>query len=252
MSHHYIQFNDVRYRYPNGYEALRGITLRISHGEKVALLGLNGAGKSTLLLQTNGLLMPTSGQVDIGGIPVTRRTLRRVRQSVGMVFQNPDDQLFMPTVGEDVAFGPANMGLDRDTVARRVTEALSAVGASHLRDRSPARLSGGQKRAVAIATVLSMQPDILVMDEPTANLDFPARRQVIGIVKGFTHTCLIATHDLEMVRELCPRTIVLKEGRVIADTLTERVFADTALMESLGIDSPLMTVVPSAGTSLQT
>lgn len=226
MSHHYIKFKDVHFTYPNGYEALKGISFLITHGEKVALLGLNGAGKSTVLLHTNGLLMPTLGEVNVGDIPVTKKTLRIVRQSVGMVFQNADDQLFMSTVEEDVAFGPLNMGLDRAEVERRVTAALECVGASDLRRRSPFRLSGGQKKRVAIATVLSMEPSILVMDEPTAELDLEARRQVCDIVKSFNHTCLIATHDLALARELCERAIIISDGRVVADGAADEIVAE--------------------------
>lgn len=226
MSHHYIRFNDVHFTYPNGYEALKGVSFLITHGEKVALLGLNGAGKSTVLLHTNGLLMPTSGEVNVGDIPVTKKTLRIVRQSVGMVFQNADDQLFMSTVEEDVAFGPLNMGLSGAEVERRVGSALEKVGASDLRGRSPFRLSGGQKKRVAIATVLSMEPSILVMDEPTAELDLEARRQVCDIVKSFHHTCLIATHDLTLARELCERAIVIADGRVVADGPVDKISAD--------------------------
>lgn len=235
MSHHFIQFKDVHYAYPNGYEALQGVTFRITHGEKVALLGRNGAGKSTLLLHTNGLLLPTSGEVNIGGVIVTPKTLKLVRQSVGMVFQNPDDQLFMNTVEEDVAFGPANMGLTETEINDRVTQALRAVGCEELRYRAPYQLSGGQKRAVAIATVLSMEPNILVLDEPTSNLDQPSRRDCIDIIKNFMHTCLIATHDLDLVREVCPRSIVIDGGKVMADTSTAQVFSDPELLKILGI-----------------
>lgn len=225
MSHHFLRFTDVHYTYPNGYEALKGVDFFISHGEKVALFGLNGAGKSTILLHTNGLLLPTSGEVNVGGIPVTKKTLRTVRQSVGMVFQNADDQLFMSTVEEDVAFGPLNMGLEGEEVERRVTAALDMVGASDLRSRSPFRLSGGQKKRVAIATVLSMEPSVLVMDEPTAELDLEARKQVCDIVKAFHHTCLIATHDMALARELCERAIVITDGRVTADGPVEEIAA---------------------------
>ena len=182
MSHHYLRFDDVHYRYPNGYEALCGVSFRITHGEKVALVGANGAGKSTLLLHTNGLLMPSQGGVVLGGIALTRRTLPLVRQSVGLVFQDSDNQLFMPTVEEDVAFGPSNMRLEPEEIRRRVTEALDAVGALDLRGESPFRLSGGQKKRVAIATVLAMEPSVLVMDEPTSNLDPRARRQIIDLI----------------------------------------------------------------------
>ena len=226
MSHHYLRFDDVHYRYPNGYEALCGVSFRITHGEKVALVGANGAGKSTLLLHTNGLLMPSQGGVVLGGIALTRRTLPLVRQSVGLVFQDSDNQLFMPTVEEDVAFGPSNMRLEPEEIRRRVTEALDAVGALDLRGESPFRLSGGQKKRVAIATVLAMEPSVLVMDEPTSNLDPRARRQIIDLIRRFSHTTLIATHDMEMVLDLCDRTIVMKEGRIVADGSTRHVFGD--------------------------
>ena len=238
MSHHYLRFDDVHYRYPNGYEALCGVSFRLTHGEKVALVGANGAGKSTLLLHTNGLLMPSQGGVVLGGIALTRRTLPLVRQSVGLVFQDSDNQLFMPTVEEDVAFGPSNMRLEPEEIRRRVTEALDAVGALDLRGESPFRLSGGQKKRVAIATVLAMEPSVLVMDEPTSNLDPRARRQIIDLIRRFSHTTLIATHDMEMVLDLCDRTIVMKEGRIVADGSTRHVFGDLALLEECGLEQP--------------
>ena len=238
MSHHYLRFDDVHYRYPNGYEALCGVSFRITHGEKVALVGANGAGKSTLLLHTNGLLIPSQGEVVMGGIKLTRRTLPLVRQSVGLVFQDSDNQLFMPTVEEDVAFGPSNMRLEPEEIRRRVTEALDAVGALDLRGESPFRLSGGQKKRVAIATVLSMEPSVLVMDEPTSNLDPRARRQIIDLIRRFSHTTLIATHDMEMVLDLCDRTIVMKQGRIVADGSTRHVFGDLALLEECGLEQP--------------
>lgn len=220
MSHHYIQFKDVRFGYPGGQEVLKGVNFRINHGEHVALLGLNGSGKSTMLLQINGLLMPVSGEVIVGDIPVTRKTLRLIRQTVGMIFQNSDDMLFMPTIGEDVAFGPRNMNLPEAEVARRVTDALDAVGLSGMADRPAFTLSGGQRRAAAIASVLSMQPDILVLDEPSANLDARARRQLIDILKQFRHTILLATHDTDMALELCPRSLLIDDGRIVADRPT--------------------------------
>lgn len=238
MSHHYLRFDDVHYRYPNGYEALCGVSFCITHGEKVALVGANGAGKSTLLLHTNGLLIPSQGEVVMGGIKLTRRTLPLVRQSVGLVFQDSDNQLFMPTVEEDVAFGPSNMRLEPEEIRRRVTEALDAVGALHLRGASPFRLSGGQKKRVAIATVLSMEPSVLVMDEPTSNLDPRALRQIIDLIRRFGHTTLIATHDMEMVLDLCDRTIVMKQGRIVADGSTRHVFGDLALLEECGLEQP--------------
>ena len=238
MSHHYLRFDDVRYTYPDGHEALRGVSFTLRHGEKAALVGMNGAGKSTLLLHTDGLLLPSSGRVDVGGITVTRKTLPIVRQTVGLVFQDADNQLFMPTVGEDVAFGPANMGLTPEEIDERVTRALRAVGAEALRDSAPCRLSGGQKKSVAIATVLAMEPSILVMDEPTSNLDPRARRLIIDLLSRFDHTMLIATHDIDMIPELCPRTIVMHEGRIAADGDTERIFADLPLIEPCGLEQP--------------
>lgn len=236
MSHHYIQFKDVDYSYPGGKKALDGVSFRINHGEKVALLGVNGAGKSTLLLHTNGLLLPQRGEVNVGDVPVGKKTLPIVRQNVGMVFQNPDDQLFMSTVEEDVAFGPANMGLPYEEIRRRVSSALRAVGAEDLANRSPWQLSGGQKRRVAIATVLSMEPNILVLDEPTSNLDWSARRQLIGLLKGFDHTILVATHDLAMVNELCGRILVIDHGRIIADSDPGILERDERLRVMLGIE----------------
>ncbi len=223
MSHHFIRFTDVHYAYPDGTEALKGITFTATHGERVAILGLNGSGKSTLLLQTNGLLLPTSGEVNIGDVPVTKKTASLVRQAVGMVFQDPDDMLFMPTVYDDVAFGPRNMNLPEEEVQRRVTDALRAVGLEDTSSKAAFQLSGGQRRSVAIASVLSMEPDILVLDEPSANLDLSARRNLIDLLNTFHHTILLATHDLEMALELCPRAILLSEGSIIADAPTPQV-----------------------------
>lgn len=217
MSHHFIRFTDVCHTYPDGTEALKGINFNISHGEKVALLGLNGSGKSTLLLHTNGLLFPTSGEVNIGDIPVDKKTAPIVRRTVGMVFQNPDHMLFMPTIYDDVAFGPRNMGLPETEVARRVKEALKAVDLAGVERKSAFQLSGGQRRSAAIASVLSMEPSIMVLDEPTANLDARARRMLIDLLKGFSHTILIATHDFAMARELCPRSILIADGKIAAD-----------------------------------
>lgn len=243
MSHHYMRFNNVRYTYSNGYEALKGVSFRIDHGEKVALVGVNGAGKSTLFLHTNGLLLPTQGDVNIGDIPICKKTLPIIRQTVGLVFQNPDDQLFMPTVADDVAFGPINMKLPPLEIERRVTQALEDVGASALRNRMGYQLSGGQKRSVAIATVLAMEPDILVMDEPSSNLDPKARRQLINLVRSFAHTCLIATHDLDMVWELCKRTIVMKDGMILADGSTQDIFSDKSLLEESGLEQPYQAIL---------
>ncbi|MBR6759015.1 MAG: ABC transporter ATP-binding protein [Alistipes sp.] len=237
--HHYLQFDSVHFAYPDGHEALRGVSFHLTHGEHVALAGANGAGKSTLLMQTNGLLMPSKGSIDVGGITLSAQSLNTIRQRVGFIFQDADNQLFMPTVEEDIAFGPSLMPLSASEVASRVDKALQAVGCEHLRHREPHTLSGGEKRRIAIATVLAMTPSILVLDEPTIGLDPKARRELINLLRDFSHTILIATHDMELIAELCPRTIVLKEGMIVADMATDAIFADVALMEECGLEQPL-------------
>ncbi len=217
MSHHYMKFENVSYSYPDGSEALHDVSFSITHGTKLALLGLNGAGKSTLLLHMNGLLIASSGKVIVGGVEVSSKTAKIVRQHVGMVFQNSDNQLFMPTIDDDVAFGPLNMQLPEQEVSRRVECALSAVGMLQHRHRPSFKLSGGQKRSCAIATVLSMEPDVLVLDEPTAGLDCRQRRQIIEIIRAFPHTCVIATHDVDLAQQICERAVLLDSGRVVAD-----------------------------------
>lgn len=245
MSHHYIKFTDVSYQYPDGFKALEDVNIHITHGERVALLGKNGAGKSTLLLHCNGLLLPSSGEVNIGGVPVTKKTLPDIRRNVGMVFQNPDDQLFMPTVEEDVAFGLINMHLPPGEVRKRVDDALALTGTSQLRLKSPMNLSGGQKRRVAIATVVSMMPSVLILDEPTSNLDFAARRELINLLKSFHHTQLIATHDLGLIQELCTRIIVISAGRIFADGKVEQILCDKRVREELSLDNEPFTEVKS-------
>jgi cobalt/nickel transport system ATP-binding protein len=239
MSHHLVEVQGLGYSYPDGTSVLHGISFRITHGEAVAIIGANGAGKSTLLLQLNGCLFPQAGTVRIGDFPLHKGTLSHIRRTVGMVFQDPDDQLFMPTVFDDVAFGPLNLGLPREEVEVRVMQSLATVGASHLRDRPPYRLSGGEKRAVAIAAVLSMSPSILVMDEPSSSLDPKTRRQLIELLKTFQHTRIIATHDLDLVLNLCPRTIVLKDGRVLADGPSLDILQNEELLDLSGLEKPL-------------
>lgn len=239
MSHHIVEVRDLEYRYADGTAALRGVSFRIEPGESVGVVGENGAGKSTLLLHLNGCLFPSKGVVRIGDVPVVRRTLPQVRRSVGTVFQDPNDQLFMPTVGEDVAFGPLNMHLPCDEVEQRVRGSLEAVNALHTRARPPHRLSGGEKRAAAIATALSMSPDILVLDEPSAGLDPQARRRLIHLLAGFRQTKVVASHDLDMILALCPRTIVLHQGTVAADGPTGTVLSDRDLLARSGLDLPL-------------
>jgi cobalt/nickel transport system ATP-binding protein len=238
MSHHIVEVRDLFFTYPDGTKALQGVSFRVEHGGAVALVGANGAGKSTLLLHLNGYLPTTQGEVRIGEAALTRETAVLVRRAVGMVFQDPDDQLFMPTVAEDVAFGPLNAGWPPDQVERRVATALDRVGMTHVGARPPYRLSAGEKRAVAIATVLAMEPDILVMDEPSSNLDPRARRRLIQLLQSFTHTKIIATHDLELVVEVCERVIVLDGGRVVADGPTRIILNDEALMLAHGLERP--------------
>jgi len=239
MSHHIVEVRGLRYCYPDGAKALSGVDFRIRHGESVAVVGANGAGKSTLLLHLNGCLAPTHGNVRIGDYPLTKATLQQVRRTVGMVFQDPDDQLFLPTVYDDVAFGPLNLGLPAEEVDERVRQALDTVNCAHLGSRPPYKLSGGEKRSVAIATVLAMTPDILVLDEPSSNLDPQARRKLINLLRGFSHTKIMASHDLDMVLEVCERTIVLHQGKVLADGPTRSIFANDALLEQSHLERPL-------------
>ena len=239
MSHHIVEVRNLRHVYPDGSAALREVSFRITHGESVAIIGANGAGKSTLLLHLNGALAATSGEIRIGDFPLTKGTLPAIRRTVGMVFQDPDDQLFMPTVYDDVAFGPLNLGLTGADVEQRVQDALDRVGVGHLRDKAPYHLSGGEKKRVAIATVLAMAPDILVMDEPTNGLDPCARRQLMGLLREFRHTRIFTSHDLDMVLDLCERTIVLHEGEVKADGPTIEIFRDDDLLARCRLERPL-------------
>ncbi len=239
MSHHIVAVEDLSYRYPDGTDALRGVSFQVLHGESVAVVGANGAGKSTLLMHLNGTLPPSSGRVAIGEVPISKGTIREARRTVGMVFANPDDQLFMPTVRDDVAFGPLNLGLSAEDVAERVRAALEQVGASHLADRPPYRLSSGEKRLAAIATVLSMAPSILVMDEPSSHLDPWARRTLIDLLGTFEHSKIIATHDLDLVLDLCPRTIVMCGGSVTADGPTMEIFGNEELLLRCRLERPL-------------
>lgn len=238
MSHHIVEVKQLRHVYPDGTEALRDVSFRIHHGEAVAIIGANGAGKSTLLLHLNGYLTATSGAIRIGDHQLVKETLGEIRRTVGMVFQDPDDQLFMPTVYDDVAFGPLNQGLAAADVDRCVMEALARVDALELRDKPPYHLSGGEKKRVAIATVLSMLPEILVLDEPTSGLDPRARRQLMALLRAFHHTRIVTSHDLDMVLELCERTIVLHDGTVMADGPTLEIFRNEALLAACHLEKP--------------
>lgn len=239
MSHHIVDFINVSYSYPDGNKALEDLNVRIRHGEAVALVGANGAGKSTMLKLLVGILIPDCGEIRLGELPVTRKTLGLVRQQVGYTFQDPDDQLFNTSVYNDVAFGPRNYGLEEKEVERRVLKALQTVGMEQLMHRAPYKLSGGEKRAASIATVLSMEPSVLALDEPSDSLDPRSRRRLIELLKGFCHTRLIATHDLDMAIELCSRTIVLKNGRIAYDGPTAEIMTDSRLLEECGLELPL-------------
>ncbi|MEB3336717.1 MAG: ATP-binding cassette domain-containing protein [Leptolyngbyaceae bacterium] len=241
MHHNPIFIHNLTYTYADGTHALKGIDLSIEATERVALVGANGSGKSTLLLHINGLLIPQSGNMIVGKWPVEPQYLKAIRNFVGLVFQNPDDQLFMPTVWEDIAFGPMGQGLTGKVLEQRVQQVMIAVGLDidHYRQRNTNNLSGGEKKRVAIAGVLAMQPDVLVFDEPSAQLDPRSRRQLIDLLQRLPHTQLIATHDLDMALELCPRTIVLSQGRVVYDGKTEAVMSNQKLLSQHALELPL-------------
>jgi cobalt/nickel transport system ATP-binding protein len=245
-----LDVRGVQYAYPDGHVALRGVDLSVRRGERVALLGPNGAGKTTLVLHLNGILNGGGGSVAVGGLTVDRdrATLAEIRRRVGIVFQDPDDQLFLPTVGEDVAFGPANLGLHGAELTARVDEALAAVGMSEHRDRAPHHLSYGQRRRVAVATVLSMRPEILVLDEPSSNLDPAARRELAEILRSLPVTLLMVTHDLPYALELCDRSVILDEGRIVADAPTRELLADADLLAAHRLELPYGFAVPDALT----
>jgi cobalt/nickel transport system ATP-binding protein len=232
---------DVRglaYAYPDGHQALYGVNLHVHAGERVALLGPNGAGKTTLVLHLNGILTAGAGSVSVSGLPVDKQHMAEIRRRVGIVFQDPDDQLFLGSVRQDVAFGPTNLGLRGAALDRRVMDALDRVGMADFADRPPHHLSFGQRRRVAVATVLAMEPEILVLDEPSSNLDPASRRELADILRSLDVTVLMVTHDLPYALELCPRSVVLSDGAVVADGKTIDVLTDEALMRAHRLELP--------------
>jgi cobalt/nickel transport system ATP-binding protein len=233
-----LEVSGLAYAYPDGHQALFGVELTVPRGERVALLGPNGAGKTTLVLHLNGILTAGAGTVHVAGLPVGRRNLAEIRRRVGIVFQDPDDQLFMPTVREDVAFGPATAGLRGAELEARVHEALGRVGMAEYAERPPHHLSFGQRRRVAVATVLAMRPEILVLDEPSSNLDPASRRELADILLDLDVTVLMVTHDLPYALELCPRSVVLSDGVVVADGDTQQLLCDEALLAAHRLELP--------------
>jgi cobalt/nickel transport system ATP-binding protein len=233
-----LAVRDLAFAYPDGHQALFGVDLTLQPRERVALLGPNGAGKTTLVMHLNGILQPGHGTVEVAGLPVEPDNYQEVRRRVGIVFQDPDDQLFMPTVREDVAFGPANLGLRGAELDARVDEALDSVGMLDFRDRPPHHLSYGQRRRVAVATVLAMRPEILVLDEPSSNLDPASRRELAEILLRLEITTLMVTHDLPYAFELCPRAVILAEGSIVADGATRDVLCDEELLRAHRLELP--------------
>lgn len=238
-----VAVRDLAFAYPDGRQALFGVTLTVDPGERVAILGPNGAGKTTLVMHLNGILGAAAGgtgagSVAIGGLPVRREHLAEIRRRVGIVFQDPDDQLFMPTVREDVAFGPANLGLAREAIDERVESALRSVGMLDFADRPPHHLSFGQRRRVAVATVLAMEPEILVLDEPSSNLDPASRRELAEIITALGVTVLMVTHDLPYALQLCERSVVLSDGVIAADGATADLLTDAELLARHRLELP--------------
>lgn len=233
-----LDIENLHFSYPDGHIALRGVNLKLCAGDKVALVGPNGAGKSTLMLHLNGILAGQQGRLTVAGLPLNEKNLPYIRAAIGLVFQNPDDQLFSPTVFEDVAFGPLHMGLPEAEIRSRVEEALAAVKMGDYAERLSHHLSVGEKKRIAIATVLAMRPQVLVLDEPSAGLDPRARRTLINLLRELQITMLVSTHDLAMAREVFPRMVVMDHGGIVADGLTSELMEDAALLEAHGLEKP--------------
>jgi cobalt/nickel transport system ATP-binding protein len=235
--HHAIDVSDLSFAYPDGRQALNGVTLSVAPGQKTALVGPNGAGKSTLLLHLNGVLRG-EGAVHVCGMELGDSNMGLIRAAVGLVFQDPDDQLFSPTVFDDVAFGPIHLGCSENEVRKRVDEALAVVEMQEYVDRVPFHLSIGEKKRISIATVLSMNPEILVLDEPTAGLDPRARRNLITLLRDLDMTMLVSTHDMAMVSELFEQLAVMDGGRIVREGITSEILDDTGFLHSHGLEKP--------------
>ena len=249
---HLIETRDLCYSYPHSVRALEGINFIAPRNARIAVIGSNGAGKSTLFKHFNGIFKPTTGSILIRGEPITKANIREVRKFVGIVFQNADDQIFSPTVEQDVAFGPTNLGLDEETIHHRVHEALKIVGIEDLADRVPHHLSGGEKKRVAIAGVIAMEPEVLVLDEPTAGLDPQGVHDLIGFInslsKQYGMTVIFSTHDVSLVAEVADYIYVMNKGRFVAEGNVEQIFMQPDMLKSMRLDVP---VLPKLLRSLQ-
>lgn len=234
-----IKVENVQFTYPDGHQVLKGLSCSLRKGEKVALIGPNGAGKSTFMSLLNGVELPTSGSIEINGLAVQKENLKAIRRQVGIVFQDPDDQLFCPTVFDDVAFGPLNLGLPRHEIEQRVNEALSLVGLNGFEQRVSFHLSFGERKRLALATVLSYQPEILVFDEPSTNMDPLNRRRLIKWLQQCDKTVLLCTHDLDIALDVCSRCLVLSGGQFVADGPTSEILYDRKLLEQHHLELPL-------------
>lgn len=238
MDDYAVEILDLNYSYPDGREALHGVNLTVNKGDTAGLIGHNGAGKSTLIMLLNGVFTGR-GTIKIAGLPLEKKNLKEIRKSVGVVFQNPDDQLFMPTVFDDIAFGPLNFGLSSEEVKNRVDEVIKAMKLEGFEDRLPHHLSTGEKKRVSIATVLSMRPSLIILDEPSSNLDPKGRRELIKLLKTIEGTKIIATHDLELVLEICNKVILMRKGQVVATGKTSEILSDEKLLDENDLEKPL-------------
>ncbi len=243
-----IKVENLSYAYPDGREALKNINLNIFEGESIGIIGPNGAGKTTLLLHLNGILENKQGAVEILGMRTTQKNLQEIRKKIGIVFQNPDDQLFMPTVFDDTAFGPLNAGYSEIEVREKVRKALKEVNMEGREERCTHHLSLGEKKRISIATVLSMEPDILILDEPSSSLDPRTRRQLIDLLKSLKQTRIVASHDLELVREVCQKVFLFDEGSVVAEGEVDKIMRDKGLLESHGLEAPLSLILETDRT----